>query len=356
MNPAPTPEPETRIERRGRAGWITLNRPRALNALTLGMVREIAAALDAFESDPEVRLVVIAGSGERAFCAGGDVRWLYDHGRSHKYAEQAAFWREEYILDHRIKRFPKPFVALIDGIVMGGGVGVSINGAYRVVGDKVVFAMPEVGIGLFPDVGATYFLPRLPRRLGGFLALTGLSIKAGDMAALGLATSYTPSARIADLAQALAFGGASVEATLQDFAAAPPVAPLWAASEWIERAFGTFDPAAIRANVDHAAREGLPFASEAFEALGRKSPTSQAIVLEQMELGATLEFEEALRFEFRIVSRVARGHDFYEGVRAIIIDKDNAPRWRPRPGEPIPESAVAAYFAPLPADEELGFS
>jgi len=355
MNPAPTPEPETRIERRGRAGWITLNRPRALNALTLGMVREIAVALDAFEIDPQVELVVIAGAGERAFCAGGDVRWLYDHGRAHKYAEQAAFWREEYILDRRVKRFRKPFVALIDGIVMGGGVGVSINGAYRVVGDKALFAMPEVGIGLFPDVGGTWFLPRVPRRLGGFLALTGLSIRSGDMVALGLGTSYTPSAQIADLAQALAFGSAPVDATLQEFSASPPAAPLWAASNWIERALGTFDPAAIRTAIDRAAHEGAPFAVEARDALGRKSPTSQAIALEQMELGAALEFEEALRFEFRIVSRVARGHDFYEGVRAIIVDKDNAPLWRPRPGEPIGESDIAAYFAPLPADEELRF-
>jgi len=353
--PAPTPEPETRIERRGRAGWITLNRPRALNALTLTMVREISAALDSFERDADVELVVVAGAGERGFCAGGDVRWLYDMGRAGSYLGQSDFWREEYILDRRIKRFPKPFVALVDGIVMGGGVGVSINGAYRVVGDRALFAMPEVGIGLFPDVGGTYFLPRLPRRLGGFLALTGLSVKAGDMAALGLATSYTPSARFPELADALANGREPVATILAAFAATPSEAPLMEAADWIERAFASFDMNAIRAAVANAARAGAPLAFEASEALGRKSPTSQAIALRQMELGATLEFEDALRMEFRIVMRVARGHDFYEGVRAVIIDKDNAPRWRPRPGEAISEAELSAYFAPLPESEELDF-
>ncbi|MGO9743157.1 MAG: enoyl-CoA hydratase/isomerase family protein [Roseiarcus sp.] len=347
-------EPETRIQRRGCAGWITLNRPRALNALTLAMVREISAALDGFERDDRIAHVVIEGAGERAFCAGGDIRWLYERGRAGDHAAQLAFWREEYVLDRRIKRFSKPFVALIDGIVMGGGVGVSMHGAYRVAGDRAVFAMPEVGVGLFPDVGGTYFLPRLPRRLGVFLALTGLSARAGDMAALGLATSYTPSSRFSELAAALG-DAVDVGAVLARFAAPPPPSRIWAEAEWIEKAFAGYDADEIGRQVAAAAAGGSELAAEARDALAKKSPTSQAIALEQMRIGGGLEFEAAIAVEFRIVSRVARGHDFYEGVRAIIIDKDNQPHWRPGAGESLPRAQIDAYFAPLPESEELDF-
>ena len=228
MSDAVPPEPETLVERRGRAGWITLNRPRALNALTLGMVREISAALDAFERDANVEFVVVTGAGERAFCAGGDVRWLNERGRAGDHAAQLAFWGEEYILNRRIKRYRKPYVALIDGIVMGGGVGVSLHGTYRVVGERTVFAMPEVGIGLFPDVGGTYLLPRVPGHFGAFLALTGLQAKAGDLVALGLATQFTPSAEMSKLAEALAGEPGPLEAILARFAAPAPASALLA--------------------------------------------------------------------------------------------------------------------------------
>ena len=210
-------EPETRVERRGRAGVIVLNRPRALNALTLSMVRDIARALDEFERDPGVERVVISGAGDRAFCAGGDIRWLYDRGRAGDHEAQLTFWREEYLLDQRIKRFPKPYVALIDGVVMGGGVGVSLHGSHRVASERCVFAMPEVGIGFFPDVGATWLLPRLPRRIGVYLALTGLRANAGDVAALGLATSFIPSTSFAALREALESDEGPVEGILARF-------------------------------------------------------------------------------------------------------------------------------------------
>ena len=350
-----SPESETISERRGRAGFITLNRPRALNALNLTMVREISDALDKFERDPDVALVVIAGAGERAFCAGGDIRKLYEQGKAGDHAAQRAFWREEYILDRRISRYSKPYVALIDGIVMGGGVGVSMHGAYRVVSEKAVFAMPEVGIGFFPDVGATYLMPRLPRRLGVFLVLTGLSVKAGDIFALGLATSFTPSAKFAELGEALAFGSRPLEETLAAFAAPPPAAPLMAAADWIEVAFADLDLAKIRAAVEAAAGENKPLAAEALDSLIKKSPTTQAIALRQMQVGATLTLDEALQLDFRIVSRIALGHDFYEGVRAVIVDKDNRPLWRPALGEPLPTAEIDAYFAPLPEAEEIRF-
>jgi len=349
------PEPETRIERRGRAGWITLNRPRALNSLTLTMVREISAALDDFERDAGCEFAVIAGEGNRAFCAGGDIRKLHDQGRAGDHDAQRAFWREEYVLDVRIKRFPKPVVALVDGIVMGGGVGLAMHGSHRVVGERAVFAMPEVGIGFFPDVGATFLLPRLPRRLGAFLALTGLSAKAGDLAALGLATSFTTSADLPDLADALANAASPLEDVLARFASPPPPSALTAEADWIEAAFSSYDAGAIREAVARAAAAGSALAGQAADALAKKSPTSQAIALRQMEIGGGLEFEAAMTTEFRIVSRICLGHDFYEGVRAVIIDKDNAPRWRPAPGEPVSPSEIDAYFAPLPASEELDF-
>ena len=176
-------EPEVLCERRGAAGMIVLNRPRALNAVTHGMVRAIASALDAWEKDPAVTRVVVTGAGDRAFCAGGDIRQLYELGRSGRHAETLAFWREEYILNARIKRYSKHYVAIVDGIVMGGGVGLSLHGSHRIAGDRYLFAMPEVGIGFFPDVGATYALPRLPGQAGLWLGLTGARIRRADAVA-----------------------------------------------------------------------------------------------------------------------------------------------------------------------------
>jgi len=348
-------EPETRIERRGRAGWITLNRPKALNALTLTMVREISAALDSFEREAGCEFVVIVGAGERAFCAGGDVRKLHDQGRAGDHQSQRAFWREEYILNVRIKRYPKPFVAIIDGIVMGGGVGLAMHGSHRVVGDRAVFAMPEVGIGFFPDVGATYLLPRLPHHLGVFLALTGLNARAGDICALGLGTSFTTSGDLPSLSKALESDSAPLESILARFAVAPPASALMAEAEWIDSAFSTFDSGSIRDAVERAATSGSALARQAADALAKKSPTSQAIALRQMEIGGALEFEAAMTTEFRIVSRICLGHDFYEGVRAVIVEKDNAPRWRPAPGEKVDATAIDAYFAPLGPGEDLLF-
>jgi enoyl-CoA hydratase len=231
-----------------------------------------------------------------------------------------------------------------------------MHGAFRVTGERTVFATPEVGIGFFPDVGATYLLPRLPRRIGAFLALTGLRADAGDLAALGLATSFTPSARLPALADALAEGAEPIAATLQRFAAPPPPSPLVAEADWIEAAFARLDQEAIRAAVERAADAGSALARAARAALAVKSPTSQAIALKQMELGASLDFEQAMTMDFRIASRICLGHDLYEGVRAVIVDKDNAPKWRPAPGEPINPADIDAYFAPLPEAEELVFT
>ena len=310
------------------------------------MVRIIAAALDAWEHDPAVTRVVIRGAGERAFCAGGDIRKLYEEGRAGDHAAQLAFWGEEYQLNARFRAYPKPIVALVDGIDMGGGVGVSVNAARMVVGERFVFAMPEVGIGFFPDVGATYFLPRMPHGFGRYFALTGLRAGPGDAVALGLAGTFTPSARFPALAEALE-GEAPVDETLRRFAEPPPASPLIGEAAAIEDCFASGDREMILTALEAAAAKGAAFAGPAFTAMREKSPTSQAIALRQVMIGGALDFPEAMRTEFRVVSRIAHGRDFYEGVRAVIIDKDNRPRWAPAPSV----AEVDAYFAPLGADE-----
>ncbi|WP_158813223.1 enoyl-CoA hydratase/isomerase family protein [Methylocapsa sp. S129] len=346
-------EPEVLVERRGCAGFLTLNRPKALNALNLGMVRAMAAALDDWERDAGVTRVVVTGAGGRAFCAGGDIRLLYEQGRAGDDSAQLAFWREEYQLNRRIKHYSKPYVALVDGIVMGGGVGVSAHGARLIAGESFVFAMPEVGIGFFPDVGATYLLPRLPHRAGVYLALTGARAGASDAVALGLAQALVPSARMSELGVALE-DRAPIDSVVSQFASPAPSSMLTAQNALIETCFGHSTPAQIIAALGEAARGGSAFAKAAQEAMLAKSPTSQAIALRQMQTGGSLSFDEAMILEFRIVSRICRGHDFYEGVRAVIVDKDNQPQWRPGAAEDVSTDAVAAYFAPL-GETELAF-
>jgi enoyl-CoA hydratase len=335
-------EPEILCERRGCAGLITLNRPQALNALTLTMVREMRRALDSWEQDPAVTRVVVTGAGEKAFCAGGDIRRIYELGMAGRQDEALNFWREEYELNIRIKRYGKPYVALIDGIVMGGGVGVSLHGSHRVAGERALFAMPEVGIGFFPDVGATYALPRLPDETGTYLAVTGERIRAADMAALGLATHFVRSQDMGALRDALT-GDQPVDAALA-VAIDRGEAPLDAVRPVIARCFSAESVPAILARLD---AEDTDFARKTAAAMRAKSPTSLVLAFEQMRRGATLSFEEALRTEFGIVSRICRGHDFYEGVRAVIIDKDGAPRWQPASLADVTPAAIEAYFADL---------
>jgi enoyl-CoA hydratase len=342
-------ESEVRCERQGRAGVITLARPDALNALTLGMVRAITRALLAWRDDPAVTRILIESGGGRAFCAGGDIRQLYEAGKAQRFEEALSFWREEYALNLAIQRYPKPYVALIDGIVMGGGVGVSLHGRYRVAGERYVFAMPEVGIGFFPDVGATYALPRLPGSTGSYLALTGERVRSADAKALGLATHAVASADLPALRQAL-IDGEPVASALARFDRDPGEAPLAPEREIIEACFAPAPVGTILERLDAAAaRSG--FAEKAAATMRQKSPTSLAIAAEQMRRGAGLDLEEALRIEFRIVSRILRGHDFYEGVRATIIDRGNRPAWRPASVAEVDPAAVLHYFEPLGAAE-----
>jgi enoyl-CoA hydratase len=319
----------------------------------LNMVREMAAALDRWERDPEVARVVITGAGGRAFCAGGDLRILYDLGKTGRYAEQLSFWREEYCLNRRIKLYPKPYVALADGIVMGGGAGISLHGSHVIAGEHFIFAMPETSIGFFPDVGATFFLPRLPGKVGVYLALTGAGMTCGDALAFGAAFAHVPSARHAGLVQRL-IGGEDIAAAIAAESAPPPASPLHLQSQSIERCFSAATLPSILANLEDAGHAGLDFARSTAHAIRSKSPSSLAIALRQMQIGAKLDIGEALRTEFRIVSRIARCHDFYEGVRAVIIDKDNRPLWNPAGMESVEPASIEAYFAPL-LEGELDF-
>ena len=343
------------FERRGAAGLITLNRPHALNAVSLAMVRELTRQLAEWETDPTVTRVIVASRDPRAFSAGGDVRALYDLGRAGRFDEALGYFREEYALNTHIKSYRKPYVALIDGIVMGGGVGISVHGSHRVAGDKFAFAMPEVGIGFFPDVGATWFLPRLPGRLGTYCALTGARLDGADAVVAGIATHRVPSARFPNLIESLCDAD-PVEESLAACAQSPArgaaaarrnAITAWFEADQVEEILGALDAEGAMQGPNAA------FAAETAALMRTKSPTSLKLALAQMRRGATLDFAECMRTEFRIVSRVVRGHDFYEGIRAVIIDKDQAPRWQPPALAAVSAAEVERHFAPLARELEL---
>ncbi len=345
---------EILFETRGGLGLVTLNRPRQLNALTLGMVRALQLQLEAWAKDSAIKAVAIHGAGGKAFCAGGDIRKLYEQGMAGDLSEPRAFWREEYTLNRFIKRYPKPYIALIDGIVMGGGVGLSLHGSHRAASESYLFAMPEAGIGFFPDVGATYAMPRLPGAAGIYLCVTGARIGAADALALGLATHHVPAARFPALLGALADGMAPDRA-LASLSQPPGVAALDANRAVIHAAFSRDTVAAVLQELDRLAGQASEFASATAKLMRAKSPSSMAIALEQMRRGVSMTFEEAMITEFRIVSRIAvRNADFYEGVRAAIIDKDNSPRWNPAAVAAVTPERVASFFAPLADDLEFG--
>jgi enoyl-CoA hydratase len=348
-----TGDPEILFEQHRGLAIATLNRPRALNALSLDMVRALDSRLIAWAADPAVQAVLIKGVGERAFCAGGDIRWLYRTLIEQGPDAATAFYALEYPMNARLRRFPKPYIALLDGITMGGGVGVSVHGSHRVATERTAFAMPETGIGFFPDVGATYVLPRLPGALGRWLGLSGARLGAADCLEAGLATHYVPAGDLPDLERALGeadlgAGAAAVDAVLAAWQAAPPPGELPAIQACLDACFGQPSLAAVLAAL---AAEPSGWGAAQLELLRTKSPTSLAVTFRQLEAGAKLGFIPAMRLEYRLAHRFMRGHDFKEGVRAVIIDKDHRPAWRPGRVEAIADPEVDAYFAPLPDGE-----
>ncbi len=341
--------------RRGGVATVLLNRPQALNAFTLGMYRQLDPMLRAWAEDPSVHAALIEGAGDRAFCAGGDVRAVYEAGKgiSGDRAFTSVFFAEEYRIIRFIHHFPKPYIAIIDGITMGGGAGVSVNGAYRVATERTMFAMPETGIGLFPDVGATRFLNLCPGRIGRYLGLTGVRLGAADALYCGFATHFTPREQVPALAAALVGIGweagrerTQVDAVLARFAADPGPAPLRARQPAIDRCFAGDTVEAIL-DALHNETADSDWAAETRTLLLAKSPTSLKITLRQLTAGRGFDLEAALRLEYRLTQHVMAAHDFYEGVRAALVDKDQKPDWQPDSLAEIGGAAVDAYFAPL---------
>ncbi len=345
---------EILFEHRGAAGLITLNRPKALNAVSHGMVLALRAQLDRWADDPAITRVVVTAAGERAFSAGGDIRALYDVGKAGRQNEALQFWRDEYPLNAAIKNFRKPYIALIDGIVMGGGVGVSVHGSHRVAGDRFSFAMPEVGIGFFPDVGATWFLPRLPGQLGVYCALTGERFGIADACGAGIATHRIPSARFPALLDGLT-GTTPADAVLAAFSEPADEGPIMARRATIDRLFAGNRVEDILGALDHEVSAGGAhgeWAAQTATTIRTKSPLSLKIALSQVRRGKDWDFASCMRAEFRIVSRIIHGHDFYEGVRAVIVDKDNKPVWDPATLSAVSDAEVERHFAGL-ANGEL---
>jgi enoyl-CoA hydratase len=339
------------VRREGRAGRITLNRPAALNALTLAMVRGIRDALTAWSDDPAVALVLLDGAGERGLCAGGDVRWLYEQ-RSEGSGAARTFWAEEYRLNAFIASYPKPFVAIQDGIVMGGGIGLSAHASHRVVTERSRLAMPETTIGLIPDVGGTWLLSRAPGETGTYLGLTGAHMGASDAIYAGFAGLFVRSDRLSDLTAALVSEPVSVNAIVERYASEPPQSPLAKRRREIDRCFAGDDMAAIMAAL---ARQGEEWSTRALADLEGKSPRALVATLAALRHVRSLScLEEALDVEYRLCVRLYEDGEFPEGIRALIVDKDRKPRWRPVSLEDVERAGVAAYLAPLPDGEELG--
>jgi len=319
-------------------GWLLLNRPKALNALDLGMIRVLGEALDTWADDPAVRLVVIEGAGGRAFCAGGDVRAIRDNVLRGDAAASEAFFASEYRLNQKIAEFPKPYVALIDGLAMGGGLGVSVHGTHRVVTEHAVMAMPETAIALFPDIGASYFLPRLPGRLGLCLALTGMRISAGDAIYAGLATHYVPRASLESLRAGLARSGLSA---LEAHAHPPPESLLAQTHEAIDDCFAPDSVPEILARLE---ARGDAWAKAQLDTLARMSPTSLCVTAELLRRGRAMTLPECLEMELRLTRKVIVHPDFAEGVRAQVIDKTRDPKWKPGTVAEVDPAAVLAMF------------
>jgi enoyl-CoA hydratase len=321
---AETPEPSIVARREGAAGTILMNRPRALNALDLPMIQALGVALRDFRDDPAVRLVVLEGAGGRAFCAGGDVRRIRDLALAGDAAEVEAFFAGEYAVNGAIAAFPKPWISLIDGVCMGGGIGVSVHGSHRVVTEHALLAMPETAIALFPDVGTSHVLPRLPGALGPWLALTGARLKGAEAVEAGLATHAVPRDHLPALRAALLDGDA---AAVDRFAQPVPPGAIAAQRPAIDRCFGHPTLPAILAALD---AEGTDWARTQRAILDRMSPTSMAVTLELLRRGASKTLPECLAMELALTRTVTRHPDFAEGVRAVLVDKDNTPRWAPQ--------------------------
>ncbi|XP_043433244.1 3-hydroxyisobutyryl-CoA hydrolase, mitochondrial isoform X4 [Prionailurus bengalensis] len=379
---------EVLLERRGCAGVITLNRPKFLNALNLNMIRHIYPQLKNWEQDPETFLIIIKGAGGKAFCSGGDIRVISEAGRANQKITQD-FFREEYRLNNAIGSCQKPYVALIHGITMGGGVGVSVHGQFRVATEKSLFAMPETAIGLFPDVGGGYFLPRLQGKLGYFLALTGFRLKGRDVYAAGIATHFVDSEKlgmleedlialkspskenIADVLEAYhtkeprtkdqilqndalfreipRFGGAKSQQQRTNSKIDQDKS--FILEEHMDKINSCFSANTVEQIIENLQQDGSSFALEQLKVINKMSPTSLKITLRQLMEGSSKTLQEVLIMEYRLSQACMGGHDFHEGVRAVLIDKDQSPKWKPANLKEVTEEDLNSYFKSLASND-----
>ena len=341
------------VRREGSAGIIRLNRPKALNAMTLEMSLGIDAALDRFESDPAIAVVLLEGAGERGLCAGGDIRGLYESSRAGGDLGKI-FWRQEYIMNARIAKFPKPYVAFMDGLVMGGGVGLSAHARHRVVTEKTRLAMPEVGLGFFPDVGGTWLLSRSPGEIGTYFGLTGQTMNGPDAIHARFADAVVPSNKLSALREVLTKirpGTASgeVQTLIDGFATGETAGPVAAMQARIDGWFGHDRIEDIFAALR---RDGSEFEQSTLRTLNEKSPRGMVVSLKLLRLGrGSSSLEACLTREYRAALEVFRSDDFREGVRAAVIDKDRSPKWSPPRVEDVTPAMLAPYFAEIGADE-----
>ncbi len=341
---------EVLVRRAGRLGHLVLNRPKAMNALTRPMVNAIAAALDEWEADDAVDTVLLTGAGERGLCAGGDIVGMY-HDALAGGSQSRSFWRDEYRLNARIARYPKPYVAFMDGVVLGGGIGVSAHGSARIVTERTRFGMPEVGIGFAPDVGGAFLLSRAPGELGTHLALTGAMGSGADALALGFADHYVHSDWLPALATVLET--TPVAEAIAAVALPAPHSALAAQRGWIDECYAGDDAAAIVGRLQDSA---VPAAQEAASVILTKSPTGVSVALEAVRRARALgTLEEALDQDFRVSSRFIESPEMAEGIRAQVIDKDRRPRWSPATLGGVTRPDVEAFFADL-GPQELGLS
>ncbi len=349
MTEAAVSEPHVLARVEGGLGRLTLNRPGALHALTRPMCEAMTDALLAWRDDPAVMSVLIDHAGERGFCAGGDIRMIAESG-ARDAVEARAFFHTEYRLNHLLFAYPKPVTVLVDGIVMGGGVGISEPAKVRVATERTTYAMPETGIGLFPDVGGGWFLPRLPGETGTWIALTGVRLKAADTVTLGIHTHFVASQRMAELKSALLASPQDPARVVSRFAEPAAAGPHVPHRKAIDRLFAHDRVEGILAAL---AADGSVWAIAQRDLLLTKSPQSLKVTLRQLREGRRLAtFADNMVMEYRLGGRVVQTHDFQEGVRAVIVDKDNAPNWSPATVEAVDDVAMAALFAPLPAGDE----
>lgn len=343
-------EQEVLVTRSGGVGRLTLNRPKAINALNHAMVRTMASALLEWEADPEVAVVLVDGAGERGLCAGGDIVAIHDDAKFGRPGSRE-FWRDEYILNTAIGNYPKPYVAIMDGIVMGGGVGISAHGSVRIVTERSSIAMPETGIGFVPDVGGTYLLSRTPGEIGTHVALTTGRLNAGDAIALGFADHFVPSESLPGFVAALESG--SVTDALAQFEQPAPESPLLAQQSWIDEAYSADTVEEIVARLQAT---GSPEATKAAEQILGKSPVALKVTLRSLRHARDLgSLEEVLNEEFRVSVASLSSHDLVEGIRAQVIDKDRNPQWSPATLADVTTADVDRYFQPL-GELELGLA